>query len=95
MRTGSGRSRSIMRLRTWTATSTSDGAALVTAVVAANVQDRDCLNVLTTGKANWPSLHLCLLNGAFTAEHCREWCNLQGMIYGIAERNREAKGFTR
>ena len=71
----------------------SDGATLVAAVVPANVQDRDCLEVLTSGKANWPSLRLCLLDGAFTAERCREWCNLHGMVHRVVERNPEAKGF--
>lgn len=71
----------------------SDGAVLVAAVVPANVQDRDCLEVLTNGKANWPSLRLCLLDGAFTAERCREWCNLHGMVHRVVERNPKAKGF--
>lgn len=43
----------------------SDGAMLVTAVVPANLRDRDCLKGLTTGKADWPSLRL--VDGAFTA----------------------------
>lgn len=71
----------------------SDGAVLVAAVVPANVQDRDCLEALTAGKAKWPSLRLCLLDGAFTAERCREWCNFHGMVRRVVERNPQAKGF--
>ena len=71
----------------------SDGALLAAAVVLADVQDRDCLEALTAGKANWPSLRLCLLDGAFTAERCRAWCNLHGMVHRVVKRNPEAKGF--
>ena len=70
-----------------------DGALLVAAVVPANVQDRDCLEVLTDGKVRWPSLRLCLFDGAFTAERCREWCNLHGMVRRIVARDPETKGF--
>lgn len=71
----------------------SDGAMLAAAVVPANVQDRDCLEALTTGKADWPSLRRCLLDGAFTAERCREWCNLHGMVHQVVGRHPDAKGF--
>ena len=59
----------------------------------ASLQDRDGLEVLTTGKANWPGLRPCLPDGAFTAERCREWCNLPGRVRRVIGRDPEAKGF--
>ena len=70
-----------------------DGAMLTAAVVPADVQDLDGLEALTIGKAKWPSLRLYLLDGAFTAERCRAWCNLHGMVHRVFERDPEAKGF--
>ena len=70
-----------------------DGAVLVAAVVPANVQDRDCLEVLTDGKANWPSLRVCLRDAAFTAERCHELCNLHDMLRRVVEPSPQAKGF--
>jgi len=52
----------------------------------ANVQDRDCLETLSAGKAAWPSLREAVLDGAFTAERCREWSNLHGMRHRVVER---------
>ena len=69
-----------------------DGATHVAAVVPADARDRDCLEVLTPGKVRWPSLRLCLLEGALAAGRCREWCNLHGMVRRVVERDREAKG---
>ena len=39
------------------------------------------------------SLREALLDGAFTAGRCREWCNLHGMGHRVVERNPEQKGF--
>lgn len=70
-----------------------DGAWLGVAVVPANVQDRDCLQALSTGKEAWPSLREAVLDGAFTAERCREWSNLHGMRHRVVERTPDQKGF--
>lgn len=53
-----------------------EGHVLALAVVPANVQDRDTLPALDAGKEKWPSLRLALLDGAFTAKRCQEWCGL-------------------
>jgi transposase len=70
-----------------------DGTWLAVAVVPASVQERDTLPVLDTGKAEWPSLREAILDGAFTAERCREWSNLHGMRHRVVERDPEQKGF--
>ncbi len=70
-----------------------DGTWLAIAVVPASVQDRDALAALDTGKTEWPSLREALLDGAFIAERCREWCNLHGMRHHIVERDPARKGF--
>ena len=69
------------------------GIWLAVAVVPANVQDRDCLDALTSGKEAWPSLREAVLDGAFVAERCQQWCNFHGMRYRIVERDPALKGF--
>jgi hypothetical protein len=63
-----------------------DGNWLAIAVVPASVQERDTLPALGEGKAAWPSLHVAILDGAFTAERCRLWSNLHGMRYEVVKR---------
>ena len=70
-----------------------DGAVLAVAVVPANVQDRDCLEALSAGKAAWPSLRVAVLDGAFTAERCRDWCHLHGLRHRVVERDPNQRGF--
>jgi putative transposase len=70
-----------------------EGNWLAIVVVPASVQDRDALSALDAGKAAWPSLRLAILDGAFTAERCREWCNLHGMSHHVAVRDPDQKGF--
>ena len=70
-----------------------DGAWLAVAVVPGNVQDRDCLEALSAGKECWPSLREAVLDAAFVAERCREWCNLHGMRRRVVERDPDQKGF--
>ena len=70
-----------------------DGAWLAVAVVPANTQDRDCLPALSQGKQVWPSLRQAVLDGAFTAERCREWCNHHGMRHHVVERTPDQKSF--
>ena len=70
-----------------------EGHILALAVVPADVQDRDTLPTLDDGKAAWPSLRLALLDGAFTAERCREWCAFHGMRHRVVEKEPDQKGF--
>jgi putative transposase len=70
-----------------------DGTWLAVAIVPASVQERDTLPALDAGKAAWPSLREAIFDGAFTAERCREWCNLHGMRHRVVERDPEQKGF--
>ena len=70
-----------------------DGTWLAVAVVPAGVQDRDCLDALTSGKQAWPSLREAVLDGAFIAERCQVWCNLHGMRRRVVERDPAQKGF--
>ena len=78
-----------------------DGAWLAVAVVPAGVRDRDCLEALTAGKQAWPSLlgasgacrDEAVLDGAFTAARCEEWCNIHGMRRRVVERAPDQKGF--
>ena len=70
-----------------------DGTWLAVAVVPAGVQDRDCLDALTSGKQAWPSLREAVLDGAFIAERCQVWCNLHGMHRRVVERDPAQKGF--
>ncbi|SFL98559.1 Transposase DDE domain-containing protein [Methylobacterium pseudosasicola] len=63
-----------------------EGHVLAVAVVPADVQDRDTLSVLDDGKEQWPSLFLAILDGAFTAERCREWCHIPGMRHRVVEK---------
>lgn len=70
-----------------------DGTWLAVAVVPASVQERDTLPALDAGKAAWPSLREAVLDGAFTAERCEEWCNLHGMRRRLVERAPDQKGF--
>ena len=70
-----------------------DGTWLAVAVVPAGVQDRDCLDALTSGKQAWPSLREAVLDGAFVAERCQVWCNLHGMRRRVVERDPAQKGF--
>ena len=70
-----------------------DGTWLAVAVVPASTQERDTLPALDAGKTKWPSLREVILDGAFTAERCREWSNLHGMRHRVVERDPEQKGF--
>jgi transposase len=70
-----------------------DGTWLAVAVLPASVQDRDCLDPLTSGKQAWPSLREAVLDGAFAAERCQIWCNLHGMRRRVVERDPAQKGF--
>jgi transposase len=70
-----------------------DGTWLAVAVVPAAVPDRDTLPALDIGTAAWPSLRAAIVDGAFTADRCREWCNLHGMRHRVVERDPEQKGF--
>ncbi len=70
-----------------------EGHWLAVAVVPANVQDRDTLTALDDGKEQWPSLRLAILDGAFTAERCREWCHRHGMRHRVVEKEPDQKGF--
>lgn len=70
-----------------------DGNWLAVAVVPASVQERDTLSALDDGKAAWPSLRVAILDGAFTAERCREWSNLHGMCHEVVVREPGQKGF--
>jgi putative transposase len=70
-----------------------EGHVLALAVVPANVQDRDTLPALDDGKPAWPSLRLAVLDGAFTAERCEDWCHLHGMRHRVVEKQPDQKGF--
>jgi putative transposase len=70
-----------------------DGVFLAVAVVPADMQDRDCLEALSAGKETWPSLRVAVLDGAFMAERCREWCHRHGMRHHVVERDPRQKGF--
>ena len=70
-----------------------EGIWLAVAVVPASVQDRDCLDALTSGKQAWPSLREAVLDGAFVAERCQRWCNFHGMRRRVVERHPAQKGF--
>jgi len=52
------------------------------------------LPALDTSKVAWPSLRVAVLDGAFTAEHCREWSNLHGMHHEVVVRPPGQRGFT-
>lgn len=70
-----------------------EGHVLALAVVPANVQDRDTLLALDDGKEQWPSLRLAILDGAFTAERCQDWCHRHGMRHRVVEKQPDQKGF--
>lgn len=70
-----------------------EGHILALSVVPANVQDRDTLPALDAGKEQWPSLRLAILDGAFTAERCQEWCHWHGMRHRVVEKEPDQKGF--
>ena len=70
-----------------------DGAVLAVAVVPADMQDRDCLEALSAGKAAWPSLRVAVLDGAFTAERCRDWCHQHCMRHRVVAREPGQRGF--
>ena len=66
------------------------------AVVPANLQDRDCVDALTPGQQAWPSRREAVLDGAFLAERCRQWCNfhgMHGMRHHVVERDPARTGF--
>ncbi|MBB5693835.1 hypothetical protein [Muricoccus pecuniae] len=48
---------------------------------------------LDVDKATWPSLRVAILDGAFTAERCREWPNLHGMRHEVLARSLGQQGF--
>lgn len=60
-----------------------DGTWLAIAVVPASIQERDTLPALDAGTAAWLSLREAILDGAFIAERCRQWCNLHGMRHRV------------
>jgi len=70
-----------------------EGNWLAVAVVPASTQDRDTLPALDAGKAEWPSLRELILDGAFTAERCREWANQHGIRHRVVVRGEGQKGF--
>jgi putative transposase len=70
-----------------------DGRVLALAVVPANLQDRDTLPALDSGKPAWPSLRLAVFDAAFTAERCEEWGPLHGMRRRVVEKDPGQKGF--
>jgi transposase len=70
-----------------------DGNWLAIAVLPASVQERDTLSALDDGKVAWPSLRVAILDGAFTAERCREWSNLHGMRHEVVVRPPGPRGF--
>lgn len=70
-----------------------EGHVLAVSVVPADVQDRNTLPALDAGKEQWPSLRLAILDGAFTAERCHEWCNLHGMRCEVVQKEPGQKGF--
>jgi len=63
------------------------------AIVAASVRERGILHALNNGKVEWPSLRVAILDGAFTAERCCEWLNLQGMGHEVVVRPHGQQGF--
>jgi putative transposase len=69
------------------------GHLLALAVVPASVQDRDTLPALDAGKVTWPSLRLAILDGAFTAERCKEWCHMHGMSHRVVEKQPDQNSF--
>ena len=70
-----------------------EGHWLAVAVVPASVQDRDALEALDAGKARWPTLREGIYDGAFAAERCREWSNVDGMHHRVVARDPQAEGF--
>ena len=70
-----------------------EGPVLALAVISANVQDRDALTALDAGKAEWPSLRLAILDGAFTAERCKERCHQHGIRHRVVAKDPDQKGF--
>nr|WP_246730457.1 transposase [Methylobacterium sp. 2A] len=70
-----------------------EGHVLALAVVPADVRDRDTLSALEAGKEQRPNLRLAILDGAFTAERCREWCNIHGLRHSVVEKDPDQKGF--
>ena len=70
-----------------------DGTWLAVAVVPASVQERDTLPALDAGKAAWPSPREAVLDGAFIAPRCEEWCNRHGIRRRVVERAPDRKGF--
>jgi len=69
-----------------------DGNWLAAAAVPANAQGRDALPALDAGKRAWPSLRQAVLDGAFAAARCQEWCNLHGMRRRVVERDPDQRG---
>ena len=49
---------------------------------------------LDTGKVALPSLRVAILDGAFTAERCREWSDLHGMHHEVVVRPPGQRGLT-
>jgi putative transposase len=70
-----------------------EGIWLGITVVPASIQDRDTLPALDASKTAWPSLREIILDGSFTAERCREWCNLHGTRRHVVKRDPGQKGF--
>lgn len=70
-----------------------EGHILALAVMPANVQDYDTLTAFNDSKERRPSLRSAMLDGAFTAERCREWCHLHGMRHHVVEEDPDQTGF--
>ncbi|WP_373866795.1 hypothetical protein [Methylobacterium oxalidis] len=48
---------------------------------------------LDDGKAQWPSLRQAILDGAFEAERCQQWCRLHGMRHRVVEKQTDQNSF--
>ncbi|MHC2107096.1 hypothetical protein [Methylobacterium sp. CM6246] len=70
-----------------------EGHVLAISVVPANVQDCDTLSAFDDGKDQWPSSRLAILGGAFSAERCKDWCNIHGMRHCVVEKKPDQKRF--
>jgi transposase len=60
---------------------------LALAVVAASIQDRDCLPALSLMTSLWRSLEKAVFDGAFVATRCIEWCARLEMAHEMVKRS--------
>lgn len=70
-----------------------EGHVLALAVVPADGPDRDTLPTRDDGKEQWPSLRLAIPDGAVSAEHCQDRCNIDGMRRRVVEKEPDQNGF--